>query len=118
MAIQLTTIDLQILEALGLAAALLGFGIWYAVHIAGRRPKQGNTWKEVFVGCGATLIGGCLLQAVWMDLCYSGCIAKLLWLALPALAFGLTGIPMIIGQVVKYDEFERRNRRKRDEFWR
>jgi len=84
------------------SVALLCFGAAYAVYVARRPLPPGKTWIEVVIGDGITALG----MSIILVLLTAHCQDAEWWIpALVALVpfwcLGLTGLPMIVGQIIK-----------------
>lgn len=80
-------------------ALMLVFGVWYAMRIALHPFKWGKTWQSVAIGDLATDVGtGTILWIVLKS--YVPRLPRLLICFLPVLSHGLTGGPMIVGQIL------------------
>lgn len=92
-----------------ISIVLLIFGISYAVYIYHWPAAAGWTWLSVFIGAGFTLIGEA--AAILVILAFSGLLLDYWYIALAGpVAFSYTGLPMIVGQVIKYRAQKRANR--------
>lgn len=90
-----------------IAIYLLGFGIGYAIFIYKWPWKR--TYSEVAIGVGATIAGE--MVALGMVLGYFGLLYRLWWIIpFPAIAFVLTGLPMMIFQEIKTRQQDRKAR--------
>lgn len=85
---------ITIYRFVGICAVLLLFGIIYAIYIAIKPFKPKFTWASVVIGDLATDLGsGAILWLFTGDLFLA---------ALPFICHGLTGGPMIVGQITKH----------------
>lgn len=91
-----------------IALTLLAFGVAYTFYIYYWPAAPGWTWLSVFIGVGLTLIGEA--GAILVTLSFSGLLTNYWYLALYGpVAFVLTGLPMIAGQIIKYRTQKRAN---------
>lgn len=82
------------LRFIGLCAALMLFGITYAYLIARKPFPPHLTWISVVIGDFVTGIGmGAMILLLTEDLFLA---------VIPLMCLGLTGGPMILGQVTKH----------------
>lgn len=97
---------------LTIGAALLSLGCLYAYYIY--RAPIDRTWVEVVIGVGATITGE--MMALALVLVYFNLLAQLWWIIpFPAIAFGLTGIPMAGFQEWKYRTQKQKAEKKKNE---
>ena len=80
-------------------------GVYYALLIARRPFPAGLTWLSVVIGCSFT---NAAISVVLWELTHDLAAALVPWGC-----YALTGIPMILGQILK----DHRNHREADEFF-
>jgi hypothetical protein len=85
--------EIVFLKFVGICAILNFFGVAYAYLIARRAFPPALVWLSVFV----TVFGEIALR-----LLLDSYVSILTHNLLPVVCFGLTGFPMILGQVVKH----------------
>jgi len=77
-----------------IGAALLVFGLWYAIYIAMGEVASSLTWLSVVVGDAMTNIA--ISAALWV-------LIRNPWaVAMPWLGYAISGVPMIVSQITKY----------------
>jgi len=88
------TINISITHLILISLAMLIFGILYAYYIAIKPFKSRSTWVSVVIGDACTDIGTSLLiYTLTHDILTS---------IMPIYGHFLTGIPMILGQILKH----------------
>lgn len=90
------------LNTLLVALSLLSFGIAYAYRIAIQPFRARNTWLSVVIGDAATDIASFAFIYIWTR--------KLSLALIPIISHLITGLPMIIGQLIKHKLFDLDNK--------
>lgn len=90
------------LNTLLVALSLLSFGIAYAYRIAIKPFRARNTWFSVVIGDAATDIGSFAFIYIWTK--------KINLALIPIISHLITGLPMIIGQLIKHKLFDLDNK--------
>lgn len=94
------------MRILFIAAGMAAFGVAYAWRIATKPFDVGKTWQSVVIGDAVTDCGSSLVLWVALERYIPGRRNRLAICLIPWISHAITGLPMIVGQLLK-DRFER-----------